>query len=98
MTGETENLRKLGAVTGKFTRKMLTRAVLDELRETDMRMCKSYRRGHWIGCGGDGQALGSTFTDERDNRAGPGAKPQRKGQISRKLKTELRKELADGDD
>jgi hypothetical protein len=40
----------------------------------------------------------STFSDERDRRAGPGARPQKKGRISRELRVELEKALGDGDD
>jgi transcriptional regulator with XRE-family HTH domain len=40
----------------------------------------------------------STFSEERDRRAGPHANQQKKGRISRELRAELEKALADGDD
>lgn len=40
----------------------------------------------------------STFSDERDRRAGSDANQQKKGRISREMRAELEKELADGDD
>jgi hypothetical protein len=38
----------------------------------------------------------SAFTEERNRRAGPDANPQKRGRISRELRAELEKELADG--
>jgi transcriptional regulator with XRE-family HTH domain len=40
----------------------------------------------------------STFSEERDRRAGPDANQQKRGRISRELRAELEKALADGDD
>jgi hypothetical protein len=40
----------------------------------------------------------STFTEERDRRAGPDANQQKRGQVSRELRAELEKALADGND
>ena len=40
----------------------------------------------------------STFSEERDRRAGVGANQQKKGRISRELRAELEKALADGND
>ncbi len=40
----------------------------------------------------------STFSEERDRRAGADANAQKKGRISRELRQELEQELADGDD
>jgi transcriptional regulator with XRE-family HTH domain len=40
----------------------------------------------------------STFSDERDQRAGPDANQQKRGRISRELRAELEKALADGND
>jgi hypothetical protein len=37
-----------------------------------------------------------TFSEERDRRAGPDATQQKKGRISRELRTELEKALTDG--
>ncbi|MCV6968987.1 helix-turn-helix domain-containing protein [Mycobacterium bohemicum] len=39
-----------------------------------------------------------TFSEVRDHRAGPDANQQKKGRISRELRTELEKALADGND
>jgi hypothetical protein len=39
----------------------------------------------------------TTFSAERDRIAGPDANPQRKGQVTRRLKAELEKAIADGD-
>jgi transcriptional regulator with XRE-family HTH domain len=39
-----------------------------------------------------------TFSEERDRRAGPGANQQKRGQVSRTLRAELEKALADGND
>lgn len=40
----------------------------------------------------------STFSEERDRRAGPNANSQKRGRISRDLRAELEKALADGND
>jgi transcriptional regulator with XRE-family HTH domain len=40
----------------------------------------------------------TTFTAQRDRLAGPDANAQRKGQVTRRLKAELEKALADGND
>jgi transcriptional regulator with XRE-family HTH domain len=37
-----------------------------------------------------------TFSEERDRRAGPGANRQKRGRVSRELRAELEKALADG--
>jgi hypothetical protein len=39
-----------------------------------------------------------TFTAERDNRAGPDANAQRRGQISHQLKADLQEVINDGND
>jgi hypothetical protein len=45
------------------------------------------------------QALwGRSFTDERDHRAGPDANPEKRGRVSRDLKSELHEAVNDGDD
>ena len=43
------------------------------------------------------QLWNTTFSSERDRRAGPDANAQRKGRITRQLKAELEKVLTDGD-
>jgi hypothetical protein len=40
----------------------------------------------------------ATFSEERDRRAGPEANQQKRGRVSRELRAELEKALADGDD
>ena len=40
----------------------------------------------------------STFSEERDRRAGPHGNQQKRGQVSRALRAELEKALADGND
>jgi hypothetical protein len=40
----------------------------------------------------------STFSEERDRRAGPDANQQKRGRVSRELRAELEKALADGND
>jgi transcriptional regulator with XRE-family HTH domain len=39
-----------------------------------------------------------TFSEERDQRAGPDASQQKKGRVSRELRAELERELTNGDD
>jgi hypothetical protein len=39
---------------------------------------------------------GRTFGEERDRRAGPDANPQKRGRVTRELRAELEKALADG--
>jgi DNA-binding transcriptional regulator YiaG len=41
---------------------------------------------------------GRTFSEERDRRAGSGVNQQKKGRITRELRAELKKALADGND
>ena len=41
---------------------------------------------------------GRTFSEERDQRAGLQANQQKRGRVARELRTELEKELANGDD
>jgi hypothetical protein len=40
----------------------------------------------------------STFSAERDRRAGPAANQQKKGRITREMRAEVKKALADGND
>ena len=39
----------------------------------------------------------STFSEERDRRAGQAANPQKRGRVSREMRTELEEAIADGD-
>jgi transcriptional regulator with XRE-family HTH domain len=43
------------------------------------------------------QLWNTTFSAQRDRLAGPNANPQRKGQVTRRLKAELQKAIANGD-
>jgi transcriptional regulator with XRE-family HTH domain len=71
--------------------------VLQEFRESDMRMCKNIGVSLDVGATAmaelwqSGRWTGRTFVEERDHRAGPDANAQRRGQISRQLKAELQK-------
>ena len=68
------------------------------MTETDLRIGKS------LGLDADRTAAemaylwGHPLSVERDNRASSGANAQARGQISRQLKEDLRKVIADGDD
>lgn len=65
------------------------------LLETDERMCRSLGIDRDLGAALMTKLWGKPFTEERDRLAGPGANAQRKGQISRQLKAQL-KEGTDG--
>lgn len=67
--------------------------VLQEFRESDMRMCKNIGVSLDIGAAAMAELWGRTFVAERDHRAGPDANAQRRGQISRQLKAELQKSI-----
>lgn len=62
------------------------------------------RLAHRLGIGPDRLAAVSsrlwkrTFSEERDRRAGAGANQQKKGRVSRELRAELEKAIADGND
>jgi transcriptional regulator with XRE-family HTH domain len=70
--------------------------VLNDFREADARICKSAGVAPDIGAAVMAKLWRRTFTAKRDQLAGPDANAQRKGQISRQLKAELEKALADG--
>ena len=63
-----------------------------------------YRLAQRLGIGPDFLAAksfnlwGRTFSEERDRRAGPKANQQKRGRVSRELRAELEKALADGND
>jgi hypothetical protein len=61
------------------------------LRESDIRMCKAIDIDHELGAALMAKLWDKPFSAERDRRAGPDAKAQRKGQISRRLKADLEK-------
>ena len=62
-----------------------------EFREADARACRDIGVTRERGATMMARLWGRTFTEERDGRAGPDANAQRRGQISRALKTELAK-------
>jgi hypothetical protein len=76
--------------------KLIARMLLDFL-ETDQRMCKRLGVTAEVGAAAMVKLWGRTFTAERDRRAGPDAKPQHRGQVSRQLQAELKKVVSDGD-
>jgi transcriptional regulator with XRE-family HTH domain len=96
VTGATDALDRLGAVMHKATTEALAPALLDELRESDVRMCRSVGVTPERGAAAMATLWRRTFSAERDARAEPDANPQRKGQISRKLKAELEKAIGNG--
>lgn len=63
------------------------------LRETDVRICKALGVDRDLGAALMAKLWGKPFTEERDQRAEPGANAQRKGQISRQLKAQLEKAI-----
>jgi transcriptional regulator with XRE-family HTH domain len=63
------------------------------LRESDTRMCKAIGVDRELGAALMAQLWKKPFSEERDHRAGPDAKAQRKGQVSRQLKTDLEKAM-----
>jgi transcriptional regulator with XRE-family HTH domain len=102
VTGKLQKIqepRGLGASVAKFTHAALTRMMDRDFREADYRLSRSIM-------GYSPEVVAEVmvklwerpFTAERDRRAEPGANPQRKGIISRQLKAELEKALADGND
>jgi hypothetical protein len=73
-------------------------SVLEDFRESDVRMCKNHGIDQAMGAAAMAALWGHPFTVERDYRAGPNANAQRRGQISRRLKAELEEVLNNGDD
>jgi transcriptional regulator with XRE-family HTH domain len=65
----------------------------DDFVDTDFRICRRLGVDPDIGAAAMQRLWGSTFVAERDRRAGPDAKPQHRGQVSRQLQSELRAEL-----
>jgi hypothetical protein len=70
--------------------------VLGDFVETDERVCKRLGVTLDVGAAAMANLWRRTFTAERDRRAGPDAKPQRRGQISRQLQIELEKVIHHG--
>lgn len=67
------------------------------LCETDLRVCRSLGVEPEVGAAAMARLWKKTFVAKRDELAGSNANPQRRGRISRQLKTELQKVIADGD-
>jgi transcriptional regulator with XRE-family HTH domain len=76
----------------------LRQEVLRDFNESDARMCKNIGVDQVLGAAAMAALWRRTFTAERDHRAGPGAKAQRRGQISRQLKADLQEVIDDGND
>jgi len=72
--------------------------VVLDFSETDARMCKNVGVGPRIGAAAMAKLWGRTFRAERNELAGPDANAQRRGQISRRLKADLKKVISDGND
>lgn len=84
-----------GPVTGRVIPSGMLSAMVGVFSEADTRMCKSLGITREQGIAAMAKLWGHPFSVERDSRAEPGANAQRKGQISRQLKAELKKALAD---
>jgi transcriptional regulator with XRE-family HTH domain len=76
----------------------LRQEVLRDFNESDARMCKNIGVDQVLGAAAMAALWRRTFTAERDNRAGPDANAQRRGQISRQLKADLQELINDGND
>jgi transcriptional regulator with XRE-family HTH domain len=76
----------------------LRQEVLRDFNESDGRMCKNIGVDQVLGAAAMAALWRRTFTAERDHRAGPDAKAQRRGQISRQLKADLQEVINDGND
>jgi transcriptional regulator with XRE-family HTH domain len=76
----------------------LRRDVLRDFNESDARMCKNIGVDQVLGATAMAALWRRTFTAERDNRAGPDANAQRRGQISRQLKADLQEVINGGND
>lgn len=69
-----------------------------DFAESDLKMCRRLGVTPDVGAAAMAKLWGHTFRTERDRQAGPDAKAQRRGQISRRLQAELQKAIDDGDD
>jgi transcriptional regulator with XRE-family HTH domain len=65
---------------------------------TEQRLAKSLGISHSRLADVSFQLWHSTFSEERDRRAGVGANQQKRGRVSRELRAELEKAIADGTD
>jgi hypothetical protein len=71
----------------------LYQRVWRDFREADERICKSLGVEPNVGIAAMAKLWGKTFVAYRDELAGPGANAQQRGQVSRKLKAELREAM-----
>ena len=69
-----------------------------EMREADLRVGKSFGLDTYRTAAEMAYLWGKPLSAVRDEQAGPNAKAQRRGQISRQLKAELEKIVRNGDD
>ena len=76
----------------------LHHSLLQDFSESDTRMCKNLGVNSSVGAAAMATLWSRTFSAERDHRAGPGTNAQHRGQISRRLKAELRDIIEHGDD
>jgi transcriptional regulator with XRE-family HTH domain len=74
---------------GAVSRRKLASLLAEECRESDTAMLRGIGVTPQRGVAAMAELWGRTFSAERDRRAGPDANAQRKGQVSRQLKTEL---------
>jgi hypothetical protein len=65
------------------------RDVYVAMRDSDKRMCKTIGVDHSLGAAAMATLWGKTFTARRDELAGPDARAQERGQVSRRLKADL---------
>jgi hypothetical protein len=78
--------------------RLISDAVERSLLEADYRMAHSVGIAPELAAATMQELWGRSFTAERDRRAGPDANPQKRGRVSRELKTELHEAVNDGDD
>ncbi len=72
-----------------MSRRKKASLLAEECRESDTRLLRSIGVTAERGTAAMAKLWGRTFSAERDHRAGPDANAQRKGQVSRQLKSEL---------
>jgi transcriptional regulator with XRE-family HTH domain len=70
--------------------------VKGNLRDTDKRLCRELDIDYDLGAAFMTKLWGQTYIARRDELAGPRANAQRRGQISRQLKTDLEKVIGNG--
>lgn len=90
-------IRKNWPVWAREVNPRLVYDVHTAFRESDHRMCRLVGVDDTLGAAAMTRLWSRTFTAERDHRAGPGANPQKRGQVARGLKGQLQKVIDDGD-